>query len=412
MSTRRVLVFAPFNPYPPSNGLHHRLLQMLRALRALGYHITLAGSTLPTESKWNASSQHALTAQCVDAVNVYSATANDYRVQRLARELYRRAKHTPPLSNWQDAPPGMRRWFARLIERAQPDVLIMNYAYWDALIDHVKQHARWRVIDTIDLVTVFEGLQETLKHALVDSPHTTKEQARVLTLEYIKQITPAPAPREFQVYNQYSVAIGITRRDTEMIARHAPDTRARLLAATVPPVPLANTYAGAALFALGPNLFNLHGYMLFTANVLPEIRSHAPAFHLDVTGTFFARRAPNPTESVALRGFVPNLDSFYQNARLFVCPTAAGTGQQIKILEAMAHGLGVVAFRRAAENSPLVHGESGLIADGAPEFAAHVIRLWNDQELCARLGRAARAQIAADTASGRFENELQEILTP
>ncbi|HZQ06555.1 MAG TPA: glycosyltransferase, partial [Anaerolineae bacterium] len=81
-----------------------------------------------------------------------------------------------------------------------------------------------------------------------------------------------------------------------------------------------------------------------------------------------------------------------------------------KILEAMAHGIPVIAMRAAADGSPIRHEENGLIADNAAEFAAYVVRLWNDRGLCRRFGKAARATIAHEYSQARLRQDLCEIL--
>lgn len=52
----------------------------------------------------------------------------------------------------------------------------------------------------------------------------------------------------------------------------------------------------------------------------------------------------------------------YQQAKFAICPLIGGTGQQVKIIEAMAHGLPVVALHNVSESSPIEHGVNGFIA--------------------------------------------------
>jgi glycosyltransferase involved in cell wall biosynthesis len=85
------------------------------------------------------------------------------------------------------------------------------------------------------------------------------------------------------------------------------------------------------------------------------------------------------------------------------------TGQQIKIVEAMAHGLPVVVTRAAAESAPLQHGQTGLVANDAAEFAAYVIQLWRDRELCQAMGRQARAVIVNDYSLPQLVRWLEPI---
>ena len=86
-----------------------------------------------------------------------------------------------------------------------------------------------------------------------------------------------------------------------------------------------------------------------------------------------------------------------------------GTGQQIKIVEAMAHGVPVVALRDSAERSPLQHGISGLVANNADEFGDYTIRLWNDADLCRKLGDAARETIAREFSRTRLAERLSQM---
>lgn len=76
----------------------------------------------------------------------------------------------------------------------------------------------------------------------------------------------------------------------------------------------------------------------------------------------------------------------------------------------MAYGLPVVALRAAAESSPIQDGVNGFVADNAEEFADHVVRLWNDKELCRRLGRVAKETIAAEFPKTRLLEGLSSMV--
>ena len=63
------------------------------------------------------------------------------------------------------------------------------------------------------------------------------------------------------------------------------------------------------------------------------------------------------------------LGPLYRTSAFAICPLLAGTGEQVKIVDAMAHGLAVVATRSSASSSPIVDGVNGYIVDSAEEFA-------------------------------------------
>ena len=108
--------------------------------------------------------------------------------------------------------------------------------------------------------------------------------------------------------------------------------------------------------------------------------------------------------------FVDNLHDLYKSSRFFICPVFGGTGQQVKIVEAMAHGLPVVALEYAAHHSPLKHGMNGLVAKNIEEFAEHVVRLWNDRSLCRKLGAEARQTIATEFSREKLIRGLASLV--
>jgi glycosyltransferase involved in cell wall biosynthesis len=172
--------------------------------------------------------------------------------------------------------------------------------------------------------------------------------------------------------------------------------------------PVVNSYDGPSLLPVGNNPFNVQGYVYFVRRVLPSVRARCPDFVLRVTGPCCHRLSP--VEGVDLAGFVPDLAAALARARFLVCPVFGGTGQQIKIIEAMAHGVPVVALEAAAQSSPMRHGVNGLVARDAEEFAEHVCRLWTDRALCRQLGAAARETVARECSRERLVEQLSQLL--
>ena len=91
-------------------------------------------------------------------------------------------------------------------------------------------------------------------------------------------------------------------------------------------------------------------------------------------------------------GFVADLREAYARARCAVVPLLLGGGTPLKLIEALAYGLPVIATPRAAAGLALRNGEDCLIADGGEEFASALLGVL--REGAPDLGRRGRALAA------------------
>jgi glycosyltransferase involved in cell wall biosynthesis len=144
-------------------------------------------------------------------------------------------------------------------------------------------------------------------------------------------------------------------------------------------------------------------------SILPLVTTPAATLTLVGRGADRLRgalaRAPVPIE---VAGEVATTQPYLQRARLFVAPLRYGGGTRLKIIEAMASGLAVITTTAGCEGLDVRHEREMAIADEPEEFAAWIDRLLRDDELCARLGRAARA-----TAESRYDwRRIGDALEP
>jgi glycosyltransferase involved in cell wall biosynthesis len=423
--TKTVLVCFPHNLWPPRTGAHRRGLEFLGGLRELGCRVELASSTLSTDTPWEPSSVEGLKA-AADAVHLYEAAPADYAYRERLRKFYepdylwlpvvRRlhplGRREPPLDTRMHTPPGMRRWFDRVVGEFAPDAIVMNYAYWDRLIDHARLKSVRTVIDTIDLLSLNVRMQKAVRQSLPSPLSLAGVGEEVLREDFFERQRLSASAAEFRIYDRYDCSVAITASEAEAIRRRTRRTKVVLVPMTQEPRHVRNRYADPPLFPFGPNFFNTQGYLYFVKRVLPLVRAEAPSFELRVTGFYGDIIPPDPVEGIIFAGFLPDLKEAYEGAGFAVCPVFGGTGQQVKIVEAMAHGVPVVALKPAADRSPLLHGVNGLVAHDAEEFAAHVVSLWNDRELCRRLGGAARETIVAGFSRETLLRGLEEAVTP
>jgi glycosyltransferase involved in cell wall biosynthesis len=98
---------------------------------------------------------------------------------------------------------------------------------------------------------------------------------------------------------------------------------------------------------------------------------------------------------VSLPGTVSDMDSWYRRFDIYAI-SSMREGLPVALLEAMAHGLPVVATDVGAMSETVSDGEGGLIVvPGEPEKLANALaRLLDDPDLRDQLGQGARQRIA------------------
>lgn len=140
---------------------------------------------------------------------------------------------------------------------------------------------------------------------------------------------------------------------------------------------------------------NYDAMRYFLAEIYPLIRQQSPNVTLAITGSTCGvdLNGLRLDESVHLTGYVDDIRSPVAQSAVCVVPLRQGGGTRLKILEAMALGVPVVATAKGAEGLEVVDGEHLLTADDPAAFAEATLRLLSDAPLRARLIPNARALV-------------------
>jgi glycosyltransferase involved in cell wall biosynthesis len=153
--------------------------------------------------------------------------------------------------------------------------------------------------------------------------------------------------------------------------RYAPNAIDVGAIAPVTPLTGARNAIFVASFAYAPNL---DGLRFLLDEVFPLVWTQLPDARLTLVGAGLAQ-PPSSDPRVQALGFVEDLHSAYAQASCAVVPLMQGGGSPLKLIEALAHGLPVIATRQAASRLHLRDGEHCLIADGGEQFAAALVRV-------------------------------------
>ncbi len=112
-------------------------------------------------------------------------------------------------------------------------------------------------------------------------------------------------------------------------------------------------------------------------------------------------------------GFICAVDHLYDTLDIAVSPSRGrGEGIPLRVQEAMAHGLPVVATDVGGIREIMTDGEDGLIVPprNPAALARALARLVTDEALRRRLGAAARTRARRDFTLARMERETMAIL--
>ena len=149
--------------------------------------------------------------------------------------------------------------------------------------------------------------------------------------------------------------------------------------------------------------------------VMPLLRDKYPDAALTLAGRSPSRHVlALAGPSVRILSNPPDMAALLAEADFAVIPLRQGGGTRIKILEAIAAGLVVVATALAAEGLELEPGKHLVIAETPREMADAISRLAADPEAAAAMAAEGRAQVLAryapEIVADRVVAELRSVL--
>lgn len=137
--------------------------------------------------------------------------------------------------------------------------------------------------------------------------------------------------------------------------------------------------------------------LFFMREVYPRLRQKLASVRLDIIGDQpSAAIAAYNSEDVQIRGYVPDVEPYLNERRVFIAPLRFGAGIKGKVGEAMAHGIPVVTTSIGAEGFGLTNEFDVMIADDPESFATAVQQLYSQKELWQRVVDNSRLRIEKD----------------
>ena len=157
-----------------------------------------------------------------------------------------------------------------------------------------------------------------------------------------------------------------------------------------------------------PNMDAIHYFM---REIYPLVREAIPTVTFFIVGDHaLPELAAYASNDVTITGYVAEVDPIFQSCRVFIAPLRFGAGMKGKIGQALSYGLPVVTTSVGAEGMGLENGSEALIADRAQEFAAALIRVYQDAALWQRLSDHGYSHISRHFTPEIVEDRIHQAI--
>jgi len=139
---------------------------------------------------------------------------------------------------------------------------------------------------------------------------------------------------------------------------------------------------------------NRDAVLYFWREICPLIRQRKPNATIIFVGTAPPREIADAAAGdprVKVTGFVDDIRTYVDEARVVVVPIRIGSGTRLKILDTMAMGKAIVSTSVGCEGIDVTDGENILVGDTPQAFAEKVILALTNEDVRNRLQANARA---------------------
>lgn len=156
---------------------------------------------------------------------------------------------------------------------------------------------------------------------------------------------------------------------------------------------------------------NLNAMNFFLQEILPYLVRQKPDVTLALVGSIkkVVKIPAQLSENVINLGYVKDLATIYLRTKINICPLLKGAGTKVKLQEALAYALPIVTTTVGASGLRLENGVNSYIADESQVFAAKILALLNDEQLCQKFSAAANFTFQKYYAKERIYEKLDNL---
>ena len=384
----RVLVLAPYVPFPVLHGGRNRTLGLVRCLAGFAQVRVLAAGD--PSAKEAAESKERLAGMGVP-LEVFGPTGPG-PAEADAFDLTR-----PPDALAHFRCPGLREALPRVLAEFAPDVVHIEEL---VMAQYAGDVPAPRVIDRQKVEWAFH--EAVAAKAGGEAAAHRREAARFRRFEE-------------QVAGHFAHVIVIGEGDRRILAPLYPEDAIDVVPIGVDgaisrPGDRPSDIRHVLLYGTLDYAPNVEANSLYFREVWPGLTRALPELRTLVVGSGTAPASlPRGDARVELRGYVPDVAAVLRGPGVLVVPLLVGGGARTKILEALGAGMPVVSTATGVENLGLEPGRHYLRAETPAEMIDAVVRLSRTPELGASLGREGAAHVEAHYRWAVIGRQLESI---
>ncbi len=271
----------------------------------------------------------------------------------------------------------------RMIDEFRPDLGVVSEVMTWGLARSLMPAVPW-IYDSQNVEhELFEGHRQAAQ-GLVDRVTFTVDHRRVTRAERA-------------LLRESAATLTVSDPDARGLREIAPSASLVLVPSSMEPpdLPADPVAAGPVMLFVGSLDFppNIEAISALIHEIVPRVRERRPDASLLVIGRRPSASMRAQLESVPWVEFLenaPSVDDAYRRARLVLMPFRSGSGTKLKLYEAMAFGMPVVATPKGIAGVDVRPDVEVLVRDDAAGIAAAATDVLEDQHLAGRLATAAR----------------------
>ena len=223
---------------------------------------------------------------------------------------------------------------------------------------------------------------------------------------------------EFEMYRQADKVLTLTPEEKESVLKYDPTLDIEVVPHGVDTdyfIPRSGQVQETAVGFLGnyPHDPNRDAVMYFLTEMWAELKRRVSGIKFYVIGrgpTKDILAAAREDHDIIVTGQVDDVREYLEKVKVFVAPIRLGKGFRGKILEAMAMAIPVVSTRLGAEGIAVRDRDNIMLAESPEEFVRVTEELFQDGELCRRIGLNGRRLAEENYSWEKGVEILEDVL--